>query len=71
MSSYGICRLLPHSSRIYGFEQVGDQRKLTKKSTPNDNMMIMHYDICYLIIELFTDLIEQLNLQVKATRSAI
>jgi len=40
-----------------------DQRKLTKKSSPNDN--IMNYDICYLIIELLLNTINQLNYEQK------
>jgi hypothetical protein len=51
MSNYRTYRFLPNSSKNIWLKEAVDQRKLTKKSATNDNVGIMHYDICYSTIE--------------------
>ena len=46
MSNCGTYRLLRDSSKICGSKEAVNQRRFTNESTPDDNMMMMHYDIC-------------------------
>jgi hypothetical protein len=65
MSNYGTCQLLPDSSKNIWLKEAIDQRKLTRKSTPNDNIMIMHYNIYYSIVKLLLNIIELLSYKQK------
>jgi hypothetical protein len=65
MSNYRTYRLLLDSSKNIWLKEAIDQRKLTRKSTPNDNIMIIQHDIYCSIVKLLLNIIEGLSYEQK------